>query len=910
MWENDSANAGGILNLGFTGLMRGDDTNWQSQFDPGKMTAGGAAGVMTVDEAGEGTARGDADGQQYGFQFGVNVSSSSPRLYAHTRVLAPFAGLTPQAGQEIGMYIGNGDQDNYAQLAVTGNDGGSVEFVTEVGGVTQTFGATTITLADVEHVDLYIILNPATMLAEARFSVTTAGGTTALTQVVGGVALPSSWVGAAAGMAVGLISTSAGPAPTFPATWDFVEVLPVSPGVLGASVSRANFGGTTTGGTVTKSITFTNLGAPGDPDIILDATTIAGTDVAAFSDAFDDAGSVTLAPGQATVVAVTFTAGSSSGRKTATLQVGHSGSNTPLLIPLKGDVLSSGLLGEYYNQTDLTGLATTRVDATVNFVDADWVSSPTGTAVVADDNYSERWTGYVKVDTAGEWTFTTNSNDGVRLWVNGVQLVNNWTNHAATENSATLSLQPGWYPIQLEHYQAGGIVAMQLSFAGPGQAKGIIPATHLGTAAAPVSVGQNRLGASLGTVNFGHVRTGRSVTRTVTLTNLGVTGDPDVVIDESTIAGLGAAAYSDSFDDAGSVTLAPGQSMTLTLTFSPAAAGSPQATLSIAHSGDNAPLKIALAGTGVDGEYWTAGTSMPAPLGEVASAVIDGKVYAVGDASNGTFVYDIATNTWTSKAPRPYPAKDQLGQAANGKFYVFGGVNAPAGFKVAMNKVQIYDPATNAWSLGADMPFPTFAASTTVIGGIIFVAGGVTNGPDNTLVTTDQVAKYDPATNAWTMLASMKQGRNSAPGGTDGSRFFIFGGRTGGDEPGNGFDTVQVYDPATNSWISSLDASGPGALLAELPQARGGIVTAPFYNGEFYVIGGETKDGTGATANNVYDRVDIYNPSTNNWRQGPSMLTARHGMSPVLAGNRIFIAGGGVVAGKSSSSLLEVLELM
>ena len=84
---------------------------------------------------------------------------------------------------------------------------------------------------------------------------------------------------------------------------------------------------------------------------------------------------------------------------------------------------------------------------------------------------------------------------------------------------------------------------------------------------------------------------------------------------------------------------------------------------------------------------------------------------------------------------------------------------------------------------------------------------------------------------------------------------------------------------------------------------------AVYYNGEFYVIGGETLNGTGATSNFVYNRVDIYNPTTNTWRLGSPMPTARHGIFPVLAGTKIYVAGGGVHSANSNSNILEILNL-
>src|SRR5690606_27068520 len=81
-----------------------------------------------------GSARGSANTQQQAFQFGVNVGGRTQPYSAVTSLVAPFNGLTPQAGQEMGFYLGTGDQDNYLQIVVTGNGGGSIETLLEVGG--------------------------------------------------------------------------------------------------------------------------------------------------------------------------------------------------------------------------------------------------------------------------------------------------------------------------------------------------------------------------------------------------------------------------------------------------------------------------------------------------------------------------------------------------------------------------------------------------------------------------------------------------------------------------------------------------------------------------------------------------------------------------------------------------------
>ena len=46
------------------------------------------------------------------------------------------------------------------------------------------------------------------------------------------------------------------------------------------------------------------------------------------------------------------------------------------------------------------------------------------------DNFSVRWSGQVLAPVTGTYTFTTTSDDGVRLYVNGQLLIDNWTDHA------------------------------------------------------------------------------------------------------------------------------------------------------------------------------------------------------------------------------------------------------------------------------------------------------------------------------------------------------------------------------------------------------------------------------------------------------------------------------------------------
>lgn len=291
---------------------------------------------------------------------------------------------------------------------------------------------------------------------------------------------------------------------------------------------------------------------------------------------------------------------------------------------------------------------------------------------------------------------------------------------------------------------------------------------------------------------------------------------------------------------------------------------------------------------------WETLTNLSTPLGEVAAGVIDGVMYLVGEGSAATLAYDVQNRQWlANKATRPFVGHHHAAEVLGGKLYLVGGLGGGAD-----GRLQIYDPATNAWTTGASLPWSGGSLATAVIGGQIYAAGGIVS-----TFTVANCARYDVVTNTWTTRASMPDGgRNHAAAATDGTKLWVFGGRRGGNFPTNGHDSVMLYDPATNAWTWSGEV---GATLAPLPEARGGMGKAVHLAGEFYVFGGETENDPDADANGVYARVDVYDPTTNTWRREADMPNPRHGIFPVLYQGHVFLPGGGTVAANSQSRLFD-----
>ena len=159
--------------------------------------------------------------------------------------------------------------------------------------------------------------------------------------------------------------------------------------------------------------------------------------------------------------------------------------NLPQLVPCNNT--GTGLLGEYYDWTgnsppnfaSITSLLHARVDPAVNF---DWGNgSPAPNVPV--DHFAVRWRGQVqpKYNQSETYTFYTRTDDGVRLWVNGMQLVNRWQDQSATERSGAITIGAGcpMLNIVIEYYEHHNGAASQLRWESPSIAKEIIPQPNL-----------------------------------------------------------------------------------------------------------------------------------------------------------------------------------------------------------------------------------------------------------------------------------------------------------------------------------------------------------------------------------------------------------------------------------------------
>ncbi|MDR3689222.1 MAG: glycoside hydrolase family 3 C-terminal domain-containing protein [Fimbriimonas sp.] len=120
------------------------------------------------------------------------------------------------------------------------------------------------------------------------------------------------------------------------------------------------------------------------------------------------------------------------------------------------------LKGEYFANQDLSGEpAIVRQDAQIDF---NWgTQSPDKS--IANTHFSARWTGKLVAETSGDYTISLTSDDGARMWINGVKVIDDWNVHAAKMDEAKIHVEAG-QPVdfKIEYFQEAGDAVLQLGW--------------------------------------------------------------------------------------------------------------------------------------------------------------------------------------------------------------------------------------------------------------------------------------------------------------------------------------------------------------------------------------------------------------------------------------------------------------
>ena len=140
-----------------------------------------------------------------------------------------------------------------------------------------------------------------------------------------------------------------------------------------------------------------------------------------------------------------------------------------------GDV--AGIEGAYFSNKDLSGEpALTRMDPAINF---DWGQNAPAPDVPAGE-FSVRWTGELQVPWTDTYHFVARASDGVRLWIDGQLIINDWVDRSVSRSSGEIGLTAGRkHSFVLEYYQGFNNAIIELMWENSLLPEQLVPAGAL-----------------------------------------------------------------------------------------------------------------------------------------------------------------------------------------------------------------------------------------------------------------------------------------------------------------------------------------------------------------------------------------------------------------------------------------------
>jgi hypothetical protein len=303
----------------------------------------------------------------------------------------------------------------------------------------------------------------------------------------------------------------------------------------------------------------------------------------------------------------------------------------------------------------------------------------------------------------------------------------------------------------------------------------------------------------------------------------------------------------------------------------------------IAHSAtiEAAPLSP----QAVSSAGWKQAAAAPLKLFEAMGAVANDNLYVFAgffntsiDVTRRAEVFDPAANRWSALAEAPIP-ESHVGTTTDGRTIYFAGgfrgdwkgENTPTS-----SDFWMYDTETAAWSQGPSLPDGRGAGGLVLIDRTLHFFGGMIQGgveDSGSHWTLD----LDNQNAGWTAKADMPDPRNHLGYAALGGKVYAIGGQHVLDEANGMTATVNVYDPATDTWSDA----------AALPRPRSHLHNSTFvYGDRIYCVGGTISGAVSDTA------ILTYDPVANQWLSIGRLPAPRAAAVARAVGDRLVVTTG------------------
>uniref|UniRef100_A0A8D0JFK7 Kelch like family member 23 n=1 Tax=Sus scrofa TaxID=9823 RepID=A0A8D0JFK7_PIG len=203
------------------------------------------------------------------------------------------------------------------------------------------------------------------------------------------------------------------------------------------------------------------------------------------------------------------------------------------------------------------------------------------------------------------------------------------------------------------------------------------------------------------------------------------------------------------------------------------------------------------------------------------------------------------------------PMHKEISQRSTATMYIIGGY-----YWHPLSEVHIWDPLTNVWIQGAEIPdYTRESYGVTCLGPNIYVTGGYRT--DN-IEALDTVWIYNSESDEWTEGLPMLNARYYHCAVTLGGCVYALGGYRKGAPA----EEAEFYDPLKEKWIPIAN------MIKEY-----GLCSVPFEN-KLYLVGGQTTI------------TECYDPEQNEWREIAPMMERRMECGAVIMNGCIYVTGG------------------
>ncbi|XP_041116506.1 kelch-like protein 23 [Polyodon spathula] len=224
--------------------------------------------------------------------------------------------------------------------------------------------------------------------------------------------------------------------------------------------------------------------------------------------------------------------------------------------------------------------------------------------------------------------------------------------------------------------------------------------------------------------------------------------------------------------------------------------------------------------------------------------------------------WDPLTNTWVQGTDMPDHTRESYSVSLLGpNIYVTGGYRTDN--IEALDTVWVYNGDTDEWTEGCPMLHARYYHCSVTLHGCVYAIGGYRGG-----APAREAEFYDPLKKTWTPVANMVQGVGNATACVLRDVIYVTGGHYG-YRGSCTYDKIQRYKPDLNEW----------SIVTISPHPEYGLCSVAL-NNKLHLVGGQSTI------------TDCYDPEKDEWRQMAPMMERRMECGAVAMNGCIYVTGG------------------